>query len=646
MADKMMRVAGRGDDGTAKAIKTDDYGRIETSELLRRKVLDNHVVVSYGETFESKKFWSRGFSFGRLVLYFALTRDIEIILVERDPTNQEEKERVIFSGKADSHVAVNFSINSRSFYYKIKAKSSSGVYIYNDSYELLSNVPLDDGIDENRSLFDFDRLIQKGESVNSPTLKSEGNLYGILNLRFTLSRRVKIDIVYLDDSPLSDVKYTENLYDGTGSHSISVEFKMKSEKYYFVISTESDSGLFVYKTSFVTMFKSPPLTDNFISKTITEPLKNAIKNSESTANINNNTRPLKYPDDSLVFKESPIEINTLTRGTDGYFYVIDSSGVVKKYESIIDDNNPLETGITWNNSLYGSVVYFFVADDGVVYFTNVGGDYNSVARIYRSDTINDTPQLVHESDNSVSQRWTRRFGVDRYFNGTSYFLAGTYYIAGPEQRRRPRELVLSVDGGRTFKVVKHTSNLDDSNTYNSHWHDVEIDYHHGLLWACEGDGRINHHVYYSEDMGETWNVVADDMQPTSITSFPDKVIFGRDYGPVGIDGINYPKDINDLKKGIIQPVKEMKTQRSVFYFAMKAVRLKDEAYMGFFLHESGEAPMIMATGDFGESWHGVWIGAKQDEMYRIIEIDDKYIYAYKKRYSNDRILYAKKPKWI
>src|SRR5690625_689099 len=499
---------------------------------------------------------------------------------------------------------------------------------------------------ENRSLFDFSRTVDKGETLNSPILNSEGNLYGILNLRFTASRRVKIDIVYLDDAPLSDLKYTENLYDGTGTHSISVEYEMKSEEYYFVISTESDSGLFIHETSFITMFKSPPLTESFISKTITDPLKSAIENSETTVNNNNNTRPIKYPDDSLVFRESPIEINTLTRGTDGYFYVIDLSGVVKKYESIIDDSEPLETGITWDKSAHGNVIYLFVADDGVVYFTNVGSGDNSVARIYRADTINDAPQLVHESDNSVSQRWTRRFGVDRYFNGTSYFLAGTYYIAGGEQRRKPRELVLSVDGGRTFKVVKHTSNLDESNTLNSHWHDVEIDYHHGLLWACEGDGRINHHVYYSEDMGETWNVVADDMQPTSITSFPDKVIFGRDYGPVGIDGLNYPKDISNLKKGIIRPVKEIKTQKSVFYFAMKAVRRKNESYMGFFLHESAEAPMIMASGDFGESWHGVWIGANQDEMYRIIEIDDKYIYAYKKRYSNDRILYAEKPNWV
>lgn len=49
MADKMMRVAGRGDDGTAKAIKTSDEGRLKTATNEKVVIISSSEISTDGE---------------------------------------------------------------------------------------------------------------------------------------------------------------------------------------------------------------------------------------------------------------------------------------------------------------------------------------------------------------------------------------------------------------------------------------------------------------------------------------------------------------------------------------------------------------------------------------------------------------------
>lgn len=676
-ADKMMRMAVRGEDGTAKAAKGDNQGRLEVKTGVNRRIMEE-TLIPRGEQVTTDELNSLDYPYGKLVLKFDHNRYIKLSIAYVDSGNNERREE-LFNGHAlNGSLSVSYEIKADRYYFIIEALdvgTSSGVNIHSNSFEtLMNNESLDKNINEtnehlddikslinppfiNRRLME-ETLILRGESHRTDLLNSNGYPYGEFNLLFDNSRYIRINIVYVLSGG-REVK--EELFNGFGvDGNIKVRYNIKMQRYLFEIEAldkGTSSGVNVHSTSFEVLSSTPYLSDIQSSlDDMSEKLNAIASQSNSNASINS-MRSLKYPSDSLVLKESPIDVHVMTIGTDDYIYVVDTDGVLKKYESITsDDPEPVETGITWDFEEKGLIVYLFVAGDGIVFFsyTSSGGDRT---KVYRSDDMDSEPQLVYEGPEDVESRWTRNFGVDRYYNGTSYFIAGNYYTGGvPEQRMQERELILSKDGGRTFDVVKKTVNNDSGGMHNSHWHDARFDIYHGLLWASQGDGTKNNRIFYSEDFGETWVTLADDLQPTSITPYPDRVIFGRDTPTHGVDGeieiagfdfLYYPSSIRHLKRDLIMPFREINTLYSTWYHNKRTATYKNESYMNFSL-KNNETPVIMASGDYGHSWHGIWMGIGRYAIDKIVGIDEKYVYIYKDRLrdGNDTVLYAEKPEWI
>lgn len=611
-------------------------------ETLKRNPIITQPVLAKGEKVRSVKLSSNGFSHGRLVLRFPGTRDMKVSIMDV-VGGVEQKPRVINEVQATENTTVDYSINSDFYYIEVENTGNSTLQINSNSSETIDNLPFEktenvvDNFKRKRALFAVDRTLEIGKQVISEKLNRLWFSYGQLIIRLSGERKVNVSIIDI----IGGVNQPERvIFEGNSYNVITIDYTITADEYYVVVKNIGSESVQIKSTSVDVPTEKLVTRDVTIKNNpdeITVPIQNSI--AELAKRIGSQ-RPDKYPSNSLIFKESPLSVQTITKGTDNFFYIVNEQGLINKYESIVDSSTAVETGITWNTAEYGKLQYLFVIDDGVVFFSDFNNGTNVITRIYRSNSINDTPVMVYEqTDTTFSTTWSRHFGMDHYYNGQSYFLASAY---GAGQNNK--DLVLSLDGGKTFTVVKKTVNIDTSGTFNSHWHDVSIDHYHGLLWASEGDGPTNRHVHYSEDLGKTWVTLSGDLQPTSIVPYPDKVVFGRDNNIVGLDTLLVPNSIKDLNSDLIYTQREFKTQNSAYYFAMQPVVYRNETYISFFLYSGGNSPMMIASGDFGQTWHGVHVGAGQNEIYNFVLADDKYIYAYKK--SSGGLLYAKKPEWI
>lgn len=372
-------------------------------------------------------------------------------------------------------------------------------------------------------------------------------------------------------------------------------------------------------------------------------IREAIEASGGNSNGDINDVSLKnnkFPNEQLVFRESTLDIDVACIGYDDYFYVIDSGGQLKKYEDIKSDNESIESGFNLGTN-YGTPIKLVVMPEGYTLFSNLGNK----ACIYHSSSIDTAPNLVFESVEGHT-RWIDSFGIKSYYNGLESFIMAGVYGGGQHNR----ELLLSVDGGQSFDIIKRTKNVDQSGTKNSHWHDVAIDTYHGVLWAIEGDGPTNQDIFYSYDLGATWEtVITGNHQPTSIIPFPDKVVFGRDNFDVGLDHVVMPRTISELDKGLeIKVLQEFKKWSAYKFFAQSPVGQGHEMYLSYFLYEDSIVPTVIGTGDFGNTWHILFMSVTN--IGNFFASDSDYLYAYKHSSNSgieeNKVIYAKKPEWI
>lgn len=379
-----------------------------------------------------------------------------------------------------------------------------------------------------------------------------------------------------------------------------------------------------------------------------------VESNITKQNIKNMERTLSYkrPTSTLLFKESEIgRVRAICKGYDGFFYLVnDTNGLIEKHESITSNDEPLETGYEWNVQNLGLPIRIVHLPEGLIVVTTIGETGSRQGRIYHLPTINSTPNLVYETPQGEDTYFVSTFGFDFYTNGLhSIILVGAYGRNSVE-----RDLLLSVDGGQTFDVVKKSSNNDPDPNINSHWHDVAVDVYNGFLWASEGDGSLNRGVHFSDDLGETWHTLAKGVaQPTSILPFPKKTVFGNDTEYVGLRYFHRPSIMNDYENLEIEPLyKIMPNRTGSLYYAQSPVIDGNEAYLTFSVANQQQPSLILGTGDFGESWYSLSISYTDDPIVSrptlFWGIDDKYIYALGTGVGavGNQVLYAKKPIWI
>ena len=369
----------------------------------------------------------------------------------------------------------------------------------------------------------------------------------------------------------------------------------------------------------------------------------------------NKAKKTKLPTSTLVFKRAEIgHIQCFTKGLDGFFYVIARDGTLKKYGDITSETvEPLETGMVWDRVTYGRPIQINQVKDGFVVFANFEVDQPYQANIYKLASLSSEPVLKYSSTAGEHSVFGIRntFGIKTYWNGFSTFILAGVYGRGQVNL----DLLLSTDDGESFKVIKKTKNADGSGNFNSHWHDVAIDPYHGLLWASEGDSDINNDVWFSENLGETWTKLPEfesgTNQPTALMVFPDKIVMGRDGAKPGFDTFHKPNTVKEFSNLETPKVlKELKTDtQSIWYYGQSPIVDGSEGYFYFNITEN-EPRMIVATGDFGESLHSVFMGFGGENdlgsISSLAEIDSDYVYAFGPTSAgNIFIYYAERVVW-
>lgn len=631
-----MRVAGRGEDGKAKAIKTDNSGILEVKDTITRQLFPKRTFAGK-EVYETAVRDAKGFQYTTLRYRMLNGHELHIqyyyLNWQDEYVKMGESEKIY--GVGLSNGLHNIEVKLKTNFYSIKFTNTDQTEtLFNtDNYETLSNLPILEREQEQwfeepievresvtRQIFKKRSLVGK-ETVETPILNGEGFQYSTIRLPMVNGFRMYVQFYKLNwEDQYIPIGDQELIYTGLLTPNIhKFQFELKTNHYKLTFENTDTTGTYFNKDNYETLTNV-----RFVEETEQEPSNTEVIET-------------KKPKGTLVFERTFINSKTFCKGYDGKFYVVDINGNLKKYDKLTISASPAETGINIWDSIgeTGNLSYLFYMPEGFTFFATFEG----VTRIYHAKDMNATPELVYQSTNTEEVSWSPYFGIKSYYNGLDSIILASTYGFGQEKR----DLVLSVDGGQSFKVVKKTKSADTSGTKNSHWHDVAIDPYHGLLWATEGDGVINHDIYYSYDLGETWRTLPNknNTQPTGIAVFPDRVVFGRDADYAGVDYILKP---NTLSEGFKSPevLRELKDSYAAYYYAKAPIVNGNEAYMSFFLYNDSTVPMIIGSGDYGASWHGLYFG--NTNIGNFYADDDEYIYAIDRYFTN--ILRAKKPNWI
>jgi hypothetical protein len=132
-----------------------------------------------------------------------------------------------------------------------------------------------------------------------------------------------------------------------------------------------------------------------------------------------------------------------------------------------------------------------------------------------------TKVLESSSDvNGFSQPWG---GISHHNN---VVVCGEYGSKTPP--KNARKVFLSLDYGQTFNEIFDLGLINEA-----HIHGVAYDKFYKRIWICNGDSN-NKCIRFSDDYGETWNVVSNEYQAVGIIPTRDSVIFTMDGYPNGI----------------------------------------------------------------------------------------------------------------
>lgn len=348
---------------------------------------------------------------------------------------------------------------------------------------------------------------------------------------------------------------------------------------------------------------------------------------------------------NITFKDMTSHFGSIRAGCVGYdgnFYAVYENKPIRKITDVTD-GTAMEEGVVFDGAAYGNPSQIAVFEDGIVI---CAGDTNGNAYILHYNNMTDAnPTVAYQTQGAY---FPQDFGFDALpTNGTGLVLAGEY-----GHNNSQKNLVLSIDGGRTFTVVRKTD-LNSGNI-NSHYHDVSIDFYNGILWASQGDQGVSK-ILYSMDMGGTWKQLTTDIprQPTKIFPFPDRIVFGRDWMglPPGFDYFDVPTTKagwENVKSSDVKILKEFyldELASQLYITGGKARGLEAYASVLNVMNNVGDKPnQLFGTLDGGRSIHGLGIFTDVGTtayFMGIYDFDDKYLYGR----IGHKICYAEKPKF-
>ena len=367
--------------------------------------------------------------------------------------------------------------------------------------------------------------------------------------------------------------------------------------------------------------------------------------NELQANNDVSFKKTKSPKGFLQFLKSGIgNVYTASKGYDGYFYAIKTDGTIAKYENVTS-TTALESA-SWDVAILGMPVKIIKSPEGIAVASTFGTE-TTQGRWYFLETITSTPTKVYETPASQNSRFVPTLAISSYTNGLNGMILAGVYGSGPANR----DLILSVDGGKTFKVIKQTRNLD---AVNSHWHASVFDIYHGLIWASEGDQSTNRAMHVSDDFGATWYTFAEGVQqPTAIVPFANRLVLGNDEDFVGLKYLEKPQFFTNYADWVsdITPLKRFRPGvQGYAHYAETPVFFGNEAYIGYFQYSPIEPNVLMGTGDGGQTWYHLFISQRNTgntlKVSQLVGLDDDYLYGLRDIATGQyELLFSEKPIW-
>ena len=609
MVDKMMRMAGRGADTTAKAISVSNTGSVRTlnsvEELLNR--LASNTTVPKGTTKSFGEFRIDGLdeiyissSTGNWTGYRIIVEEI-LVGLGAPPKVLKTHTSDPFSGaaeftakKIESHYArisvqnisttEDLTIGLFAVARKSKAagvSNTGSVRTLNSveelSNRLASNISVPNGETVSFGQFRIDGLDEV--YINSST----GNWTGYKII-------VEEILVGLGNVPKVLETHTSKVLSGVG------EFTAQGIKSHYIrisVQNISTSGEALKIGLFAVARKSNKVD-------IEEPIDKLI--SSVTKLMSNTVNKLpKQPVVSNV-KIKSTDVNFVQDFQDGLFYGTKGVNIFTSPD-----------GETWTKvasspwaEINRSIIHLFKTDSGRFVACAYGGD------VFISDengVFDDTPSFS-------TGKFSHNFGTTRYANIIGFT---TYEPAGFDDGQK-HEAWLSVDNGATFKKIFDNSVLTDPKfppltDTRTHLHDIEYDPMSGriYIWAGDFDAQT---LYYSDTMGDSWDIFGGQRKiagnATQLIAGPFGLALGADTygGGVGFIHIdrttemNYMPTLSDLDDN--HWVKRDLTKR--FLSTKKWVDRENSVYLIPAIPEYDEDGRrgYIAYSENGRDWMTIW----------------------------------------
>ena len=278
-----------------------------------------------------------------------------------------------------------------------------------------------------------------------------------------------------------------------------------------------------------------------------------------------------------------------------YLLYVDNDGVLYKGTTILSKS--IDAGQNWSN------VNTFSANVGKVAKVSAGNIVVMLenGEIWRSDADGANFTKVFTLDTEA----TGIQNLEQY--GNLMFVAA--WGLPPNIKR---DVAISRDCGATWALATPIPEI----TMN-HTHAICYDPYEGLLWVTCGDTPQGRRLWFSDDLGVSWQTTDDvSHRTTNIMPFPDKVLFGSDekyeaftweYNRVkrGTSGVKIKLEKNWVPvKWVNEDFESTWATRPAIVYGQNPV-----AYFGF--RQAAGATMVpVVWGTDGERYFPMWKGTK------------------------------------
>ena len=629
MADQFMRIGGRGEDGTAKPLQTDNDGNIITKGIQKGE----EILKIFSENTTSEELFTDGFS---------------SMLITISTPDSVTKKRVRFRGQPRDGVSgyANiplrvFDIQTGAIYEELNESSSHGVgrtfridthglrsvRILLSNYEGTGSVtfrilPINDNIDVSPRFIRNDKsdVFHALAMEDSPTLGKPINIYGfntaILYVGVGSDGFFKVQ-------PKTRVRQTlagnagwiaPKVFDENGRVLDSITRKgiyyvdVKNITELFAELVEVEGNVNAYVT-----FTNVPLPAEY--------------DVSHRNRLESNTKKTKRPKNTLKLQEIAIT-GLRSVDHDGYLYFI-NSGVIKRTN---DSGVTEEVGFDFNDPESGGeegirVRNFQKTHHGYIAICDKEGETENAGSIWFSESFDSgfTKRVLWQDNGEDQYHTPNSFGSIAFhlFNPHAFndiCMVGEYTqgLTGKDHYT-----YLSKDGGQSWEQA-HIQSPNDP-TRQLHCHAVTYNPYTGHCFISYGDGD-NAELYWSSDLGQNWHKAIPDnntynyvrgVNSTLLISRPNKVILGNDGGrPGGLHSLVFRNlDINKTNTDVMEQITadiieeytfNARMTSSGFHFPIHSVvNHENDIYVTFNSSNLGLMDLL-ASGDGGESWHSVF----------------------------------------